>query len=76
MDLNAILTLVPAQYLGYVSAAIAAAAALTAALPPPADRTTLWGRVYSVLDLVALNVGHGKTAARVAAEAPAPEHQA
>jgi hypothetical protein len=76
MDLNAILALIPARYLGYISAVIAVAAALTAALPPPADRSTLWGRIYSVLDFVALNIGHGKTAAKLAAETavivPAP----
>jgi hypothetical protein len=73
MDLNAILALIPAQYLGYVSAAIAVAAALTATLPPPANRSTLWGRIYCVLDFVALNIGHGKTAAKIAAETPAIE---
>jgi hypothetical protein len=75
MDLNAILALMPAQYLDYVSAAIAVAAALTATLPPPADRATLWGRIYSVLDFVALNIGHGKTAARVASEMPVSERE-
>ncbi len=73
MDLNALLALIPAQYLGYVSAAIAVCAALTAALPPPPDRSTVWGRIYTALDFIALNIGHGKTVAKAAAETPVLE---
>ena len=71
MTFDAILALIPAQYLGYVTAAIAVCAAVTATVPAPANRSSTWGRIYSVIDFVALNIGHGKSAGQVAAKMPA-----
>ncbi len=71
MTFNAILALLPAQYVGYVTATIAICAAVTATVPAPANHSSIWGRIYSVIDFVALNIGHAKSAAQVAAKAAA-----
>ena len=81
MDLNGVLGFVPAKYLGYATAAITACAALVAVLPPPKNMRTGYAYVWQMLDFVALNFGHGKTAAKVAAKnevvpPAAPEHRA
>lgn len=81
MDLTGVLAFVPAQYLGYASAAIAACAALVAVLPPPKNMRTGYAYVWQVIDFVALNFGHGKTVAKAVANgsvvpASEPEHRA
>lgn len=62
MDISVLLAMVPAQYVAYVTAAVAIASALATVLPPPTAPTGLYYRVYQVVNLLAMNKGNAANA--------------
>lgn len=63
MDLSALIALVPAQYLGYIPLAVTIASVFCAIVPTP-DPATPWGKVYRVIEFVAVNFGKAKQIGR------------
>jgi hypothetical protein len=63
MDVSAILSMIPVQYLHYVTAAVAVCSALSAIIPAPTPAAPAWwARVYGAVNFVAINLGHAKNA--------------
>ena len=63
MDIVSLLALVPAQYLAYVTVAVAVCSALDAALPQPLEGSR-WVGPRKLLAFVALNLGHARNLVR------------
>lgn len=57
------------SWLSALSGIVAAASAVTALTPTPRDDNAI-GKIYSVLELLALNIGHAKDAPPNRREAP------
>lgn len=69
MDVSALAALIPAQYLAYVSAVVAIAAALSTVLPVPAKgSTSTYAKAYAAIQFIAFNFGN---ASNVAPKLPA-----
>ena len=60
---------------GCVFAIISAASAFCASTPTP-DKTTLWGKVYTIIEWLALNIGKAKQIAGEAEQAMDQTQQA
>lgn len=71
--MDTLVALTPAQYLPYVTAAVAVCAVAASALPHPVPGASgVYARVYAVVNFVACNFGKAKNAPAVAVVAPIP----
>lgn len=61
--MDQLLSLLPTQAIPYVTGAIAVASLVATVLPPPpAGANQIWVGVYTVVNWVALNLGHATNA--------------
>ena len=61
MDLNALLALIPTQYISYITAAVTFCALLCTVLPAPAVKHGIYYYFYQAVNTIAANVGHAKS---------------
>ena len=68
MDPSTLLSMIPAPYLPYAFAAVAACAAVATVLPPPKTSGGIYAGLYHTVNFIALNFGHAKNASMPASE--------
>jgi hypothetical protein len=72
-----LLSLIPTQYLPWITCAVTVACVLATLIPPPpatpqGDLQAAWSVAYRLVNWVALNFGHGRNVTDPVAPAPTP----
>lgn len=74
MDIATLYSMIPTQYIPYVTAAVAVCSALSAIIPAPTPAAPAWWvKVCAVVNFLAINLGHAKNVTAPAAPGAFPQ---